>query len=240
MANRTRKLTSGGARHVTTSLRSFLRFLEFTGRVRAGLSDAVPQTAQPREHQLPRVLDTEQWRRFMSSFPLHTPIGQRDYAMALCLSELALRADEVAGLTLGDLDWRAMTLRLSRTKQRRQRLLPLPDRVAKALAAYLKQGRPQTKSRALFVRHRAPLGEPLRGRFVRRIIRRAFIRCGIDLTGTHILRHTWATCAHRRGASLKLIADLLGHRSLDTTTRYAHVNLEELRQASLPWPRTTR
>lgn len=208
VANRTRKLKSGGARHVTVSLRSFLRFLEFTGRMHPGLSGSVPQTVQPPCNP-PKVLDRKQRRRFLASFPRHTPIGQRDYSIALCLSELALRADEVAGLTLDDLDWRAMTLQLGRTKQRRERLLPLPAHVAKPLANYLKRGRPQTSSRALFVRHRAPLGEPLKGRFVRRIIRRAFIRCGINLTGTHILRHTWATRAHRRGASLKLIADLL-------------------------------
>ena len=80
------------------------------------------------------------------------------------------------------------------------------------------------------------MGEPLKLSRVRGIIQRAFARAGIDATGTHILRHTWATWAHRRGASLKLIADVLGHRSLNTTTRYAHLNLEELRQAALPWP----
>jgi site-specific recombinase XerD len=72
---------------------------------------------------------------------------------------------------------------------------------------------------------------------VRTLVRHAFARCGIEATGTYILRHTWATWAHRRGAGLKLIADLLGHRSLASTQRYAHVNLDELRQVALPWPR---
>jgi integrase/recombinase XerD len=236
VSNRTRALNSGGARHVTTSLRCFLRYLEFTGQLRSKLSDLVLQSARTPSDQPPKVLDEAQWRKFINSFSRNSSIGQRDYAIALCLSALALRADEVAGLTLEDLDWKAMAVRLRKTKQRRERLLPLPDEVARALTVYLKQGRPRTTTRALFVRHRAPLGEPLRGRFIRRIIRRAFLRCGLRLTGTHVLRHTWATWAHRRGASLKVIADVLGHRSLDTTRRYAHINLEELRQASLPWP----
>jgi site-specific recombinase XerD len=143
----------------------------------------------------------------------------------------------VAGLTLEDLDWRAMTIRLSRTKQRRQRLLPLPDRLARAILNYLKTARPTTQSRALFVRHHAPVGRALTAKYIRELISRAFVRCGIKAGGTHILRHTWATWAHRRGVDLKLIADVLGHRSLKTTQCYAHVNLEELRQAALPWPR---
>jgi site-specific recombinase XerD len=157
--------------------------------------------------------------------------------MVLCLAKLALRSQEVVSLTLDDLDWRAMTIRLAQTKQQRQRLLPLPGSVAKAILKYLKHGRPATKSRALFVDHRPPVGQPLTAQTVRVVVRRAFARCGIPASGSYILRHTWATRAHRRGAGLKLIADLLGHRSLESTTRYAHVNLEELRQAALHWPK---
>ncbi len=86
------------------------------------------------------------------------------------------------------------------------------------------------------MRHRAPRGEGLRPHHVRSVVRLAFAHCHIDYTGTHVLRHTWATTVHRRGIDLKLLADVLGHRSLNTTSRYAHVNLEELRQAALPWP----
>jgi site-specific recombinase XerD len=113
----------------------------------------------------------------------------------------------------------------------------MPDKLAKALAIYLKQARPHTNSRALFVQHKHYVGRPLSTRSVRDLISRAFERCGIAARGAHILRHTWATYAHRRGASLKLIADILGHSSLQTTLRYAHVNLDELRQAALPWPK---
>ena len=127
-------------------------------------------------------------------------------------------------------------MRLRRTKQQRERLLPMPPKVARAIAAYLKWGRPPSQSRSLFVRHRAPLGEGLKPHHVRSVVRLAFAHCNIGYTGTHVLRHTWATIAHRRGVDLKLLADFLGHRSLDTTSRYAHVNLEELRQAALPWP----
>jgi integrase len=75
--------------------------------------------------------------------------------------------------------------------------------------------------------------------YMRVMMRRAYTRVGMPPRGTHIFRHSWATWAHRRGQGLKLIADVLGHRSWESTQRYAHVNLEELRQVALPWPRRT-
>ena len=175
-------------------------------------------------------------QRFLHSFARANPAGQRDYALALCFAELALRANEVADLTLDDVDWRASTLRLRQTKQRRERILPLPSSVAQALATYLQQGRPVVPHRKLFASHRAPLDRPIRPDAIRSVIRRAFAQCGMKATGPRLLRRSWATEVHRRGIDLKLIADILGHRSLDTTTAYAQVHFEELRQAALPWP----
>ncbi len=238
--SRARGLGPTGIRALVVHLRSFLRFLEFSGRVQPVLSGALPQPVPPLPPPPPHTLEPKQWRKFLSSFDRATAAGRRGYAIVLCLAQLAMRGQEVVNLTLEDLDWRAMTVRLHQTKQRRERLLPLPDAVARAIVSYLKQGRPPTVSRALFVRHLAPVGQPLSAQFVRGLVRRAFARCRIKACGSYILRHTWATWAHRRGAGLKLIADVLGHRSLQSTQRYAHVNLEELRQAALPWPKFRR
>jgi integrase len=235
-----RHLASTAVHPLCVNLRSFLRFLEFSGRRVQGLAGTVPQPAPRAVPSLPKLLQPEERRAFLHSFPRSTPRGGRDYAIALCLAELALRGQEVASLTLDDLDWHALTVRLARTKQRRQRLVPLPDRVARAILNYLRRGRPPTRSRALFVHLRAPRGRPLAAHYIRRLVRQAFARCGIQVTGTHVLRHTWATCAHRRGTSLKLIADVLGHRSLQATAGYAHVNTEVLRRVALPWPRSRR
>ena len=234
---RARHLGPSGIRSLVVSLRSFLRFLEHSGIV-AGLARAVPQPMRALPPPPPITLQPQERRKLLSSFPRSTPKGRRDQAIALCLSELALRSEEVVGLTLDDLDWKAMTVRLRQTKQRRQRLLPLPDSVARSMMNYLKRGRPPTRNRALFVGHLAPYGGPLTASYVRTVIRRAFARCGMKPMGTHVLRHSWATWAHRRGSGLKLIADVLGHRSLESTQRYAHVNLEELRRVALPWPKT--
>jgi site-specific recombinase XerD len=237
---RARQLSPSGVRDLAVSLRSFLHFLEFSGSVRPGLAGSVPQPVKPLPPPPTKILERQQWRKFLNSFPRSNSLGRRDYAIALCLSELALRGAEVVGLTLDDLDWRAMTLRVAQNKQRRQHLLPLPESVAKAILNYLEGGRPPTRSRTLFVHHVAPVGQALTAQLVRKRVRQAFARCGIEASGTHILRHTWATWAHRRGVGLKLIADMLGHRSLGATMRYAHVHVEELRQVALPWPTIQR
>ena len=235
---RARHLRATALHPLCANLRSFLRFLEFSGRLRRELVGRVPQLPQRAVPVLPRLLEPQERRAFLKSFVRSTPRGRRDYAIAMCLADLALRGQEVASLTLDDLDWHARTIRLAQTKQRRERLVPLTDRVARALLDYLKRGRPPTQNRALFVHFRVPRGRPLAVHYVRKIVRRAFARCGIQAPGTHVLRHTWATWAHRRGANLKLIADVLGHRSLQATAGYAHVNTEELRRVALPWPRS--
>jgi site-specific recombinase XerD len=100
----------------------------------------------------------------------------------------------------------------------------------------LQTGRPRTDSKVLFVRQRRPWREGQGAVLVLSAMRRALARGGLNHGRVHILRHTFATRLHRRGLDIKTIADVLGHLSLDTTTRYARVNFDELRQAALPWP----
>ena len=95
-----------------------------------------------------------------------------------------------------------------------------------------------TLSRILFVRHRAPFDQPLSVPAIRNAMNRAFVRCGLrnQFCNTHVLRSTTATRLQKAGASIKEIADLLRHQSLDTAKTYARVDLERLRTVALPWP----
>jgi integrase/recombinase XerD len=144
----------------------------------------------------------------------------------------------VASLTLDDCNWRRGTICITGGKARRGRILPLSKRVGQALADYLRRGRPNTTCRAFFVRHTVSAGTPLSNELIRGVVCRAFARvqgCA-QWTGTHVLRHTAATRMHRRGASLKQVADVLGHLCLDTTALYIKVDLERLTAVALPWP----
>lgn len=220
------------------SLRSFLRWLQFRGRIGDNFAEAVPHLAHWRMASLPTVMTDEQLKAFLAVFNRANPIGSRDYALALCMVDLGLRVSEVADLTLGDVDDIAKTLRLTGGKGRRDRVLPMPRRVREAINNYVTQCRPETYERHLFVRHRAPLGKAVTRELIRGVMRRAYakVRGCEQWTGTHVLRHTAATRLHRAGADLKCVGDILGHRSIDTTAIYAKVDLDRLVAAALPWP----
>jgi integrase/recombinase XerD len=223
---------------LAAAMRSFLSFLHFTGRTPATLASSVVCPAPRPRNPIPNTLSDPELPRFLKGFDRTQAIGKRDFAMALCLCRLGLRAKEVTSLQLEDVDWQAQTLHLRETKTRRSRLMPLPPDVAAAIQDYLGTGRPATDCSRIFVQHRAPYGAAdRRSGFLRAAVRCACLRAGLNQRGVHILRHTVATRLYRRGVPLKTIADLLGHLSINTTARYARVHLQELREAALPWPR---
>jgi site-specific recombinase XerD len=229
---------TAAAQVAAVSLRSFLRWLQFQGRLDGDLVTAVPSFRRWRLASLPRVMSSEQLQSFLASFNRSDPSGCRDYAMALCMVELGLRVAEVANLQVGDVDFATRALHLSARKSRHASILPMPHRVYQAITAYIRKGRPKTDNSFLFVRHRIPKGAPVTRELIRSVMRRAYAAvpgCE-EWTGTHPLRHTAATRWQRAGADLKQIADLLGHRCLDTTAIYAKVDLDRLAQVALPWP----
>lgn len=231
------RVKPGTAKELVNALRSFVRCLGLHGLCDARLVQAVPTVPHWKLSHLPKALTDEQVRVLLGSFDRETALGLRGYAMALCLVRLGLRACEVARLCLDDIDWRPGTVRIT-GKRGRVRLLPLPPDVGRAIVAYLRRARVPTADRHLFVRHRIPVGEPLESQSVQATIRTAWKRAGVAVPskGTHALRHTLATRLLRSGATLKEIADVLGHRSIDTTAVYAKLDLDRLAEVALPWP----
>lgn len=228
-----------GTAHVLgCALRSYLRFRAFHGDRTEALIAAIPSVAQWPQSTLPRHLTADELAQFLGAFDQRSASGQRGYAMARCLVDLGLRASEVARLELDDLNWHEGTLRIRTTKSRRVDLLPLPVPTGQAIVQYLRNARPKTASRALFVRRRAPMDAPVSTEVVRGTVYLAYRRCGLSArySGTHVLRHTAATRLLEAGASLKDIADILRHRCLDTSTIYAKVDLAKLAAMAAPWP----
>lgn len=231
-----RRLKPASASVLAVSVRDFLRFLAISSDVDPKLSAAVSHPAPWPLATLPQVLSKTEVRALFSAFDQSTAVGRRDFAIVMLMADLGLRCQEVASLTLDDLDAKQGAIRLRQTKQRKDRLVPWTPGVARAVSSYLRKGRLPGPSASLFVRHRAFRGSPMRVHHVRGAMRRAFVRAGIRSGKIHILRHTLATRLHSTGVDIKQIADLLGHQSLDTTARYARVDLDQLRQATLPWP----
>lgn len=222
---------------VCNSLRSYFRYRALLGDSTAALTAALPRIANWRRATLPKVLSDAELAAFLKAFDCADAVGLRDYAIARCLLDLGLRGHEAAYLTLESVSWRSATLTISGTKSNRVQQLPLPVSTGEAIAQYLRQGRPQTVNRALFVRHRAPFDKPLSVPAIRNSMNRAFVRCGLRdrFCNTHVLRRTTATRLQRSGASVKEIADLMRHQSLDTASTYVRVDLEGLRAVALPW-----
>lgn len=238
VTDRAQGLCPASANAVSNAMRAFVRFLLLRGIRTAGVPSAVPRAAVWRLSHVPRILSDVELAAFLAAFDRTTALGRRDFAIAVCLAILGLRAGEAAAITLDDIDWRAGTLAVPTTKSRRGTRIPLQAQVATALADYLRHGRPATSDRAVFVHHRAPRGFRGDASLIRIAVRRAYARAGLDprLTGTHVLRHTAATRLLRAGASMKEIADVLGHRCLDTSAIYTKVDRTSLQGVSLAWP----
>ena len=233
---RHKELSAGGLQPIAGALRGYLQFRATLGDTVQHLTFAVPTIANRRLSTLPRVLSETDIQRLLQSFEPSAPSGKRAYAMARCLIDLGLRAQDVVRLHLEDIDWQNGTIRLAANKARRTDVLPLPTETGRAIAAYLKTERPATTNRAVFVRHVAPYDEPIGPGVVRQVIIAAFRRCGWSHCHVHILRHTTASRLLAAGTPLKEIADILRHRSLDTTAIYTKVDTNRLAAVVLPWP----
>ena len=226
----------GTIRVMSGAMRCYLRFRELSGDRVAALDAAFPSVADWRLAALPEVLTHAELEQFLGSFDGSLPSAKRAYAMVRCLVDLGLRASEVVHLRLDDIDWRAGTPRLAKGKSRRADVLPLPPETGRAIADYLRTERPRTTNRAVFAHHVAPYDEPIGVGVVRRAVREAYRRCGWTRSHVHILRHSVASRLLQQGTPLKEIADILRHRSLDTSAIYTKVDTVRLAAVALPWP----
>jgi site-specific recombinase XerD len=222
---------------MTAALRSFLQYAHYTGLISIDLRSSVPTVASWSMAALPRALSADEVQRLLVHCDRHTAVGRRNWAILLLLACLGLRAGEVVGLALEDLDWEVGELRVRGCGGDWDRL-PIPRDVGAALVDYLRYSRPPCSSRRVFVRVRAPHGGFASSVAISSIVRRALERAGLDPPhkGAHLLRHSVATQMLRQGASLAQIGELLRHRSPQTTMIYAKVDLDLLRPLALPWP----
>ena len=222
------------------ALRCYLQFRELAGDPVESLIGTIPRPSRRQLATIPVALSRSEVKQLLGSFDESLPSMRRAYAMVRCLADLGLRASEVAHLHLDDIDWHAGTLRLTKSKSRRADILPLPAETGRAIAEYLHMERPPTANRAVFVRHVAPYDKPIGVGVVISTVKAAYRRCGWAHTRPHILRHSVATQLLREGTPLKEIADVLRHRSLNTSMVYVKVDTGRLSAVALPWPGRTQ
>lgn len=224
---------------IVTSIRNFFRcqafFEEFVhpSVLRLPLSPAVW-----RKSAFPTTIDKKTFDSMQLLPDANSMVGKRNRCIVLCFTELGLRCSEVASLALDDFNWRGGYMTLRKTKNGTERSLPIPTNLGYAFVDYLKNSRPKTPCRTVFVRFNHLRGEAMGCCQIRSIIRRNGAKAGLDdrFCGTHILRRTLATTLYGSGNSLKVTADILGHESLDSTTHYAKTDVAELSLVAAEWP----
>jgi integrase len=228
--------TPASAGTVVANLHGYFRYRASLGDPMHGLIGVLSYPANWQLSSLPKSLTAEEVEQLIGSLGQLGHSMRRADAIVRCALDLGLRSGEVARIGLDDIDWRAGTLTLRHTKGRRVDVLPLPVATGKAIAAYLKYERPETSNRAVFVRQVAPRHVPIGPDLVRKTIRQAFARAELPYTRSHLLRHTMASRLLAGGSSLKEVADVLRHRSLNTTMIYAKLDSRKLSEVALPWP----
>lgn len=213
------------------SVRSFLRFGQ-----REGWAETNPAKAlrNPRKsHKLPHFLSTDEISRLLNAPMGDADAALRDRAILETLYSAGLRVSELVGLSDGDLDYAAGILRV-RGKGRKERLAPIGSYAIRALQEWLAVRKISTREKTgreapVFVNR---LGTRLTTRSVARMLEKYLKLTGLDSrTSPHTLRHSFATHLLDRGADIRSVQELLGHKSLVTTQIYTHVSTASLKAA---------
>ncbi len=215
------------------SLRSFYRFAQ--QRQLAQSNPAKPLRNPRGQRKLPHFLTNDEVGKLLDAPPTLTVMGLRDHAILETMYSAGLRVSEVVGLNDGDLEFEEGIARV-RGKGRKERLSPLGSYAVDALLEYM-QGRvlspkePKGRDAPVFVNR---FGNRLTTRSVGRMLEKYIAALGLDSRTTpHTLRHSFATHLLDRGADIRSVQELLGHKSLVTTQIYTHLSTANLREVYL-------
>lgn len=219
------------------TVRSFLGWAYGASLLPVDVRAAVLAPRRFRQAGIRDVLSETDVARILAAVDRSSATGRRDYAVLLLAARYGLRPSEIRHLTVEALQWRQGLLSIQQSKTGRLLVLPLLPDVIEALTAYLRDGRPETTARHVFVRHRAPFEPFVAANNLAAIMRGALQRAGLEerpgRRGLYLFRHTLASHMLATGCALKTIGDVLGHASTETTMEYANVDLVALRRVAL-------
>jgi len=220
------------------ALRAMLRYLDFKGLKPLGIEAVIPRIRKWRHAALPARLSVDDVEKVIACAVNKATVHPlRDRTIVLLIARTGIRASEAARLTLDDIDWGNAIIHVRNVKSRHDRDLPLAQEVGHALLTYLTRERPRSVDRTIFLSTqfcRALADSSTISKIVRHALTHANIKS--PRGAAHLLRHVAATNMLKGGASFKNIADVLGHRSLESTAIYAKLDLPALSGMAMPWP----
>jgi integrase/recombinase XerD len=214
-------------------LRAFFLYAEANGWCRAGLAAGIMAPRFMADETVPKGVKREDVLRLLASVQGDRPGDTRDRAILLLFVTYGLRAGEVAGLRLDDLDWQNEIIRVRCPKPGRTHAWPLSPDVGDAILRYIREARPTGFGRSLFFTSHAPI-RPVGRKTLGKIVSDRLAGIGVvtGRRGTHALRHAAAQHLLDQGMSMKVIGNFLGHRDPSSTAIYAKVNLAALREVA--------
>ena len=211
-----------------SAVRSFFHFLFRTGVV--AHSPAVAVMTPKQEQHIPAYLPVDDMFRLLDNIKPKDLLTARNLAMFETLYSCGLRVSELTGLDVEDVDFDQGTVRVL-GKGNKERIVPIGETALRALRHYRQQlaaatGKVSAAGGALFLNYR---GGRLSSRSVARILEKTIAQCGLNTPASpHALRHSFATHMLDAGADLRMVQELLGHKSLSSTQRYTHVSIDKL------------
>jgi len=228
--------TSENLMRLVATLRRFLRFCVRKRYMLKDLSGLVPSIPSYRLASIPRGMKESALQRMLNAIDKNTPNGARDYAILLLMMAYGMRGKQVAELRMEDICWQRSTIRIRPLKGGKEVILPLLDTVGESIIEYLRH-RQINGSQEIFLSCRAPFN-PLSSYAISMLTIRCMKKAGVKKpnSGSHTMRHSWAIRALANDFPIKAIADVLGHRCINTTFIYTKADLKTLRQVVMPWP----
>lgn len=222
------------------SLRVLLRYLHQEKILLKDLSYVVPTIKLDQTSRIPSAYNREEVEKMLASVDRGNQKGKRDYAILLLAARLGMRAGDICKLSFDNLKWDKDEIVFLQEKTRTKIILPLLPEVGMAIVDYLKYGRPSTESTKIFIRHYCPLG-PLNPSTLHSIVCQYIKLAKITVPdgkkhGPHALRHSLASALLEENIPLPTIAEVLGHKSTETTGNYLKIDINQLRQCALDVP----
>lgn len=223
-----------------TSIRNFFRFLEYKNipisKEILELPLAVPDW---KGRKVPTVLNEEEKARLKNHFSQDEEAGLRNHLIIILMLDYGLRCSEIPQITINDIQWSMNNIIIKKTKTHNDRYIPLNQNFLILLEKYIVKFRNNSSKYLFTTVNQRKKNLKMNTEEVRRIVRLAFKKENIHgyWKGTHSLRRSAASHLFNNTNSFKVVSDILGHKSIESTTSYVRVDFELLRSIASPWPR---
>ncbi len=225
--------SSKSVAHRIGEIKMFFQYCFDCGLSKNNLALQVPMIAVPHVTRIPVSWTVDEAKKLLNSIERNSPAGKRDYALLLLACTLGLRAVDLLNLELSDFDWERKTITVRQKKTRNTITLPLLNDVGWAIIDYIRNGRPETNDKRVFVRLIAPYNGFTSSSSIERMFTTRVHEAGLRVSrkeryGIHSLRHTLGSVMLEKGTPLQVISQVLGHRSIESTETYLRINMKGL------------